>query len=121
MKALRLRFLRVASITLVILVSGTAVARGQTTTRDSNHEGQTPGTHVSRTAWGDPDLQGIWVGSTLTPLERPERHAGREFLTDEEVAELENPSQMMLKSSPRLATSRADRTAELGFLIVTLA
>ena len=24
-----------------------------------------------RTPWGDPDLQGIWIGSTLTPLERP--------------------------------------------------
>ena len=43
-----------------------------------------------RTTWGDPDLQGIWVGSTLTPLERPARYEGREFLTEEEVAELEN-------------------------------
>ena len=24
-----------------------------------------------RTPWGDPDLQGVWTGSTLTPLERP--------------------------------------------------
>ena len=42
------------------------------------------------TPWGDPDLQGIWSpGYTLTPLERPARFEGREFLTDEEVAELE--------------------------------
>ena len=29
-----------------------------------------------RTPWGDPDLQGIWVGSTLTPLERPSEYRG---------------------------------------------
>ena len=44
---------------------------------------------VPRTAWGDPDLQGIWVGSTLTPLERPSEHQGRDLLTEEEVRALE--------------------------------
>lgn len=40
--------------------------------------------------WGDPDLQGIWgSGYILTPLERPEKYAGREYLTDEEAAALE--------------------------------
>jgi hypothetical protein len=41
-----------------------------------------------RTAWGEPDLQGVWGGrhQTVTPLERPEKFAGREFLTDEEIA-----------------------------------
>ena len=43
-----------------------------------------------RTAWGDPDLTGIWSpGYTLTPLERPEEFGDREFLTDDEVATLE--------------------------------
>ena len=42
-----------------------------------------------RTPWGDPDLQGVWVGSTLTPLERPEQYADREFLSAEEMAALE--------------------------------
>ena len=44
---------------------------------------------VPTTPWGDPDLQGIWVGSTLTPLERPPEYEGREFLTEAEVAALE--------------------------------
>ena len=47
---------------------------------------------MSRTPWGDPDLQGIWDGSSIMPLERPEKFAGREFLTDEEVAALEAES-----------------------------
>ena len=44
----------------------------------------------STTAWGEPDLEGIWSGGyILTPLERPARFADKEFLTDEDVAALE--------------------------------
>ena len=39
-----------------------------------------------RTAWGDPDLSGLWQGLTGVPLERPARFKGREFLTDAEMA-----------------------------------
>jgi len=40
------------------------------------------------TTWGEPDLRGVWGGrhQTVTPLERPEKFAGREFLTEEEIA-----------------------------------
>ncbi len=38
---------------------------------------------------GQPDLQGYWTTQTFTPLERPERLADREFLSEEEVAELQ--------------------------------
>ena len=41
-----------------------------------------------QTAWGAPELQGIWTTATSTPLERPEQYADRRFLTDSEVAEL---------------------------------
>src|SRR2546426_7331599 len=45
---------------------------------------------VPRTAWGAPDLTGIWgLGYVFTPLERTKEFAGREFLTEEEVADLE--------------------------------
>jgi hypothetical protein len=42
-----------------------------------------------RTPWGDPDLQGTWTGSTITPLERPKQFADKPFLTVEEAAALE--------------------------------
>ena len=48
--------------------------------------GQSPTTLPAKTPWGDPDLQGIWDSKTQTPLQWPDRYAGREFLTDEEVA-----------------------------------
>jgi hypothetical protein len=41
-----------------------------------------------RTPYGQPDLQGVWVNNSVTPLERPKALEGRQFLTDEEVAEL---------------------------------
>ena len=43
-----------------------------------------------RTPWGTPDLQGLWIGSTLTPMERPKELAGKPFLTAEEAAALED-------------------------------
>jgi hypothetical protein len=39
-----------------------------------------------RTAWGDPNLQGTWFVMADVPLERSAANAGKEFLTDEEVA-----------------------------------
>ena len=42
-----------------------------------------------RTAWGAPDLQGVWDFRTITPLQRPEQYGDREFLTQEEAATLE--------------------------------
>jgi len=40
-----------------------------------------------RTADGQPDLQGVWLIHTATPLERPKVLEGRTRLTDDEVAE----------------------------------
>ena len=39
-----------------------------------------------QTPWGDPDLQGSWSNATTTPLQRPAKFAGREFLTEQERA-----------------------------------
>ena len=71
---------------LAILLSaglGGGLAVAQERTIDS------AGWTAPRTAWGAPDLQGIWDYRTLTPLERPDEFDGREFLSPEEVADLE--------------------------------
>jgi len=44
---------------------------------------------LPRTADGDPDLQGVWANNNATPLERPEKWAGKASLTDEELASLQ--------------------------------
>ena len=46
-----------------------------------------PSTTMPRTAWGDPDLQGVWRYEAAIPLERPARLAGRASLSEQEVAE----------------------------------
>src|SRR5262245_23346615 len=50
--------------------------------------GQTPAT-AFRTTWGEPDLQGIWNNSFVTPLERPQEFGTRQFLTEDEIAAAE--------------------------------
>ena len=63
-----------------ILVFASATFIAQSTTKT-----YTP----PKTAWGDPDLQGIFSNATVTPFERPPESDGKEFLTEKEVAELE--------------------------------
>ncbi len=41
-----------------------------------------------KTEFGHPDLRGVWNFSSDTPLERPARFKGREFMTKEEYDEL---------------------------------
>jgi hypothetical protein len=56
---------------------------------------------------GRPDLEGVWNFSTITPLQRPQELAEKEFLTDEDAAALEQ----------RAAESRVERAptpADLG-------
>ena len=48
-----------------------------------------------RTPFGHPDLQGVWVSLSATPLERPESLGGRELLTDDEVARMQRRADRM--------------------------
>ena len=64
-----------------------------------------------RTAWGAPDLQGVWDFRTITPLQRPERYGDREFLTQEEAATLE---QGAVDRDEELLLAAAQRTEAGG-------
>ena len=44
---------------------------------------------------GKPDLQGVWLNQSATPLERPKQLADRELLTDDEVAELKKRAERL--------------------------
>jgi hypothetical protein len=43
-----------------------------------------------KTAWGEPDLQGIWTDEFDTPLQRPAKFANQEFFTEAQRAELDD-------------------------------
>ena len=42
-----------------------------------------------RTEWGHPDLQGVWNFSTEIPFERPAQFGSREFLSADEIREIQ--------------------------------
>jgi hypothetical protein len=52
-----------------------------------------------RTPDGQPDLQGVWSNAAITPLERPAAFAGREFLTEKELADKEKALQPRTRES----------------------
>ena len=85
----------VANLGLAVVLLVPALAAGQSET-------------VLRTPWGDPDLQAVWDYRTVTPLERPEDQADKEFLTEEEAASLE---QDILARNARLLTRSAESTS----------
>ncbi len=59
---------------------------GQQLTLDGNDFG------AELTAWGHPDIQGVWDRRTITPLQRPQRFADKAFLTPEEIRAYERQS-----------------------------
>ena len=73
---------------LVLLATAHAAFLGQ----PGPAQPATPGsaaTGAPRTAWGVPDLRGVWDFRTITPLERPRDLAGRDVLTEAEAAQAE--------------------------------
>ena len=60
--------------------------------------GQMPGT-IPLASDGHPDLQGVWLNNSATPLERPKALEGRPSLTDEEVAELRRRADRLFKNT----------------------
>ena len=51
-----------------------------------------------RTPDGQPDLRGVWANNNVTPLERPKELAGRQFLSDAEVASLKERAEELFGS-----------------------
>src|SRR5262245_7040296 len=92
------RFLAV-SVTLAGIVAGSASLGGQTSP-------SAPRPTSPIYAWtppigpdGHPDLQGVWLNNSATPLERPKALEGRQALTDEEVAELRRRADRLFKNT----------------------
>jgi hypothetical protein len=57
-----------------------------------------------RTPWGEPDLQGTWTNATTTPLERPAKYMGREFLSKEERAAQDKDTEIATDKRHKVGT-----------------
>src|SRR5437588_573775 len=79
------RILLAAGVACCLMVAGVAAQSGRASDGKSTAK-------TFRTAWGEPDLQGLWANRTVTPLERPQAFAGKQTLTPEEKARLEKSS-----------------------------
>ena len=55
-----------------------------------------------KTAWGDPDLQGIWTDDYQTPLQRPVKYANKPEFTEQERAELDQQRAAILRRNQRV-------------------
>jgi len=63
---------------------------------------------VGRTPDGQPDLQGVWDASSMTPLERPVELGNKEFYTPEEMAAYEKKRAHDLDRDRRDGSADAD-------------
>ena len=61
-----------------------------------------------KTAWGDPDLQGIYNYGTSTPLQRPKQVGDKEVLSDEEAEALQEDIARRLDRDRRDGGAQAD-------------
>jgi hypothetical protein len=99
----------VVAVFAVVSLGAVPASQAQTATQGSGDSWAAP-----LTPWGEPDLQGVWSYATITPLQRPTELTGREFLTDEEVAE-QNIEESTRASSDRRGELTPERDLGLAY------
>jgi hypothetical protein len=76
----------------------------------STGQGQRGAWRPAKTAWGHPDLQGIWTSNEMAgvPFERPKEVAGRAFFTDEEIKKRKAEGEKLSQDD------KQERTGQVG-------
>jgi len=82
----------------VLFVAGPAASQTPPSAAGANGQAGSKWS-APRTAWGDPDLQGIYNSNDNVgvPIERPARFGNRMYLTDEELAERQKAAEKAAK------------------------
>src|SRR5260370_13973208 len=84
---------RFSGLIVTAIVAAASAAISVSVTRTSAQAPAVSGAALKtpplKTAWGEPDLQGIWTDEFETPLQRPAKYANQEFFTEAQRAELD--------------------------------
>jgi hypothetical protein len=73
---------------MAVLLAPTFLTAQTTSAKATTAAAKSKTWSLPRTPDGQPDLQGYWTSLSFTSMERPAKYGGREFLTDEEMAEV---------------------------------
>jgi hypothetical protein len=74
---------------LAMLLGASALAAAPPVLAQAPKPATTAAYKAPRTAFGQPDLQGLWTNATITPLERPAKYGERLVLTPQEAVAAE--------------------------------
>ena len=110
-----------ASISVLVVVSAAAIAVAcNASTNTAKTTDATKTWTPSRTAWGDPDLQGTWENLMPVPLERAKEFGTREFMTEQEAAErAKKRRSVSTNGTPSVALPRGEAEEISGTLAET--
>src|SRR3989440_2772279 len=97
------RFAGLIATAAIAAVAGAAISVSVTRTSAQAPAVSGVKTPPLKTAWGEPDRQGIWTNEFDTPLQRSAKYANQEFFTEAQRAELDQARQGILD---RRATER---------------
>src|SRR3984893_12027058 len=112
---------RFSGLTITVAIAATAVG-AVISVSITGTSAQAPAASVTtpvpalKTAWGEPDLQGIWTDEFDTPLQRPAKYANQEFFTEAQRAELDQVRSGILN---RRATERDANNGYNGAVFFT--
>jgi hypothetical protein len=81
----RMRGIKTVGIAVFLVAAGVVLLNPLSLAAQRESSAKT--SQTLKTAWGHPDLQGVWDFSTSTPLQRPPELKDKAELTDAEVAE----------------------------------
>jgi hypothetical protein len=106
---MRTRLLKVIGVMTVILLTLVFFRPPQVTVAQEGpvpsakpHPAPSTAAPALKTPWGEPDLQGIWMDESDTPLQRSPKFANQEFFTEAQRAELDKERAALLGRDKRV-------------------
>ena len=109
---------RFSGLMLTVAIAGAALG-ALTSVSVTRTAAQAPAP-APKTPWGDPDLQGIWMDETDTPLQRPAKYGTQEFFTAAQRAELDSQRAALIgKDKRRERGTELDVTGSYNDLFIS--